>query len=104
MPFYLYDSPAYDWLGNCSREWSKELDARRRAMHGGEVLFVDQIARSTERMAEADAAQAQVYVVPALLVFGARCTIWLAKKSWKHKLTCIHSVNVLPQRQRSCAK
>ena len=78
MPFYLYDSPAYDWLGNCSTEWSKELDARRRAMHGGEVLFADQIARSTERVAEADAAQARVYVVPALLVFGAHCPAWRA--------------------------
>ena len=71
VPFYLYEGPAYDWLGNCSSEYKAELDARRKAMHGGEVLFLDHIARSSERVTEADVDLAQVFVVPALLIFGA---------------------------------
>ena len=71
VPFYLYEGPAFDWLGNCSTEYRTELDARRKAMHGGEVLFLDQIVRSSERVTEANVRQAQVFVVPTLLIFGA---------------------------------
>ncbi|KAK9834813.1 hypothetical protein WJX81_000717 [Elliptochloris bilobata] len=39
-------------------------------MHGGELLFVEQIARSPERVTEEDIALAKVFVVPTLLIFG----------------------------------
>lgn len=71
VPFYLYQGPAFDWLGNCSVEYKAELDARRKAMHGGEILFLEQIQRSSERVTEADVHLAQVFVVPTLLIFGA---------------------------------
>ena len=71
VPFYLYNGPAFDWLGNCSAEYKAELDSRRKAMHGGEILFLEQIQRSSERVTEKDVHLAQVFVVPTLLIFGA---------------------------------
>ena len=80
VPFYLYQGPAFDWLGNCSSEWGNELNALRKDQYGGELHFLEQVAHSPERVAQADASRAQVFVVPALLTFGApsvcRARVW----------------------------
>eukprot|EP01134_Creolimax_fragrantissima_P003143 CFRG3143T1 len=67
VPFYIYDSPGFEWLKNLTvhPDWIRNKERIYRHKHGTERIFLDRAVSHPWRVLNPD--EAKVFIVPFLL-------------------------------------
>ncbi|KAK9834898.1 hypothetical protein WJX81_007246 [Elliptochloris bilobata] len=66
----MYSGAAFDWVKNCTVEHSEDIREHRHQLHGGEILFQERLENHPERVFDENWQRAEIFAVPALLVFA----------------------------------